>query len=94
MLSVPRNLLQVRVGDVCLINEFHDLNGTFHQVDVYFRCEIVADEVSEDWVDPEGIVTKRKWATRRKVETLHVKPDRFVAVAWGDEDAISYDTLE
>ena len=101
--SLPDNLarevmeetgLQVRVGEVCLINEFHDPNGTFHQVDVYFRCEIVAGEVSEDWVDPEGIVTKRKWATCREVETLHVKPDSLAAVAWGDEDAISYDALE
>lgn len=101
--SLPDNLarevmeetgLHVDVGEVCLINEFHDPKGSFHQVDVYFHCVITAGEISDTWVDPEGIVTKRKWATRAEVQTLHVKPDSLVAVAWGETGAITYDPLE
>lgn len=101
--SLPDNLrrevmeetgLTVAVGDVCLINEFHDPNGTFHQVDIYFRCTLLDGTLSDDWQDPEGIVSKRRWVTRGELASLHVKPDSLGAVAWGDPDAISYDPLE
>jgi len=101
--SLPDNLareimeetgLTVAVGAVCLVNEFHDPNGSFHQTDIYFRCTITAGEIDHDWRDPEGIVTKRKWATRAQMADLHIKPDSLAAVAWGDADAISYDPLE
>ncbi|MFT5066158.1 MAG: 8-oxo-dGTP pyrophosphatase MutT (NUDIX family) [Yoonia sp.] len=101
--SLPDNLarevmeetgLTVRVGDVCLINEFHDPNGSFHQTDIYFRCTIIAGEVSDTWIDPEGIVTRRKWATRVEMESLRIKPDSLASVAWNETDAISYDLLE
>lgn len=51
--SLPANLsrevheetgLIVKVGEPCLINEFHDPKGDFHQVDLYFRCQIMAGE--------------------------------------------------
>lgn len=101
--SLPENLarevmeetgLVVAVGQVCLINEFHDPAGSFHQTDIYFRCKITSGEISDDWTDPEGIVTRRKWATRAEMDTLFIKPDSLAAVAWGDADAISYDPLE
>ncbi|WP_458789907.1 NUDIX domain-containing protein [Yoonia sp. MH D7] len=101
--SLPQNLareimeetgLAVQVGDICLVNEFHDPTGTFHQVDIYFRCTVTAGELSDTWVDPEGIVTARKWATRGEVARLRVKPDSLGAVAWGEASAISYDALE
>jgi len=101
--SLPENLtrevmeetgLTVAVGDVCLINEFHDPRGDFHQVDIYFRCTITAGEVVDTWVDPEGIVTKRKWAKRSEMAQLRVKPDSLADVAWEASGAISYDALE
>ena len=101
--SLPDNLarevmeetgLTVDVGKVCLINEFHDPGGTFHQVDIYFRCTITAGYVTQDWKDPEGIVTHRRWVTRAELATLNCKPDSLAAVVWGDTDAISYDPLE
>jgi len=101
--SLPDNLIRevmeetgltVRVGAPCLINEFHDPHGDFHQTDIYFRCEITAGEIDDNWIDPEGIVTRRKWATRDEVRLLRVKPDSLAAVAWGEVGAITYDPLE
>jgi 8-oxo-dGTP diphosphatase len=61
--------LVVEVGAPCLVNEFHDPDGGFHQVDVYFRCAIVGDARSTDgWTDPEGIVNRRRWVTRAEME--------------------------
>lgn len=101
--SLPDNLIRevkeetgltIAVGDVCLVNEFHDPARDFHQVDVYFRCTVVAGTLRDDWQDPEGIVTQRHWVTRTQMANLHVKPDSLAAVAWGDAGAISYDALE
>jgi 8-oxo-dGTP pyrophosphatase MutT (NUDIX family) len=101
--SLPANLarevmeetgLTVDVGSVCLINEFHDPDGDFHQVDIYFRCTVTKGQICADWTDPEGIVTQRIWASRADMDRLHIKPDSLAAVAWADGDAISYDPLE
>ncbi len=86
--------LTVSVGEPCLVNEFHDPDGTFHQVDIYFRCDIVSGDPFGDWTDPEGIVAHRKWVTRAELGSLRVKPDSLAAVAWRDPDAPRYDPLE
>jgi len=101
--SLPDNLareiheetgLTVRVGAPCLVNEFHDPDHDFHQVDVYFRCTLVAGDPEGDWTDPEGIVSMRRWVTREEMAALTVKPDSLAAVAWKDPGAPAYDPLE
>ena len=101
--SLPDNLrrevmeeagLTVTVGLPCLVNEFHDPRGTFHQVDIYFRCTLVAGDPYGDWTDPEGVVSHRRWVTRSEMAGLTVKPDSLATVAWGDEGGILYDPLE
>jgi len=101
--SLPDNLrrevreetgLEIAVGAVCLVNEFHDPARGFHQVDVYFRAEIVAGALDPDWQDPEAIVTERRWVTEQEMAGLRVKPDALAAVAFGGGGAISYDPLE
>ena len=101
--SLPDNLareiheetgLTVRVGAPCLVNEFHDPDSDFHQVDVYFRCTLVAGDPEGDWTDPEGIVSMRRWVTREEMASLTVKPDSLAAVAWKDPGAPAYDPLE
>jgi 8-oxo-dGTP diphosphatase len=86
--------LTVAVGEPCLVNEFHDPSGPFHQVDIYFRCTILAGEPFGNWIDPEGVVAHRLWVTRKEMGRLLVKPDSLAAVAWGDPGAIRYDPLE
>lgn len=100
--SLPENLarevmeecgVKIDVGAPCLINEFHDPESQFHQIEVFFRCNLVSGEVSQDWTDPEGIVSHRRWVTRDELARLPHKPDRLAAVAWG-QGAADYDPLE
>lgn len=102
--SLPENLLRevheetglaIEVGAPCLVNEFHDPTGSFHQVDVYFRCTLLsAPALDHSWQDVDRVVTDRRWVTRAQMAELRVKPDSLAAVAWGDADALMYDPLE
>ena len=67
--SLPQNLarevmeetgLTVAVGEPAMVNEFHDPRTGFHQVDVFFRCTVLAGALSPGWRDPEGVVTQRR----------------------------------
>lgn len=99
--SLPDNLIRevheetgltINVDDPALINEFHDPASGFHQVDVYFRCSVVAGTLSAAWQDPEGVVTERRFVTRADLARLRFKPDSLPAAAW--DGGITYDPLE
>jgi len=101
--SLPENLarevleetgLVVTVGAPCLLNEFHDPRGTFHQVEVFFRCTLARGSLDPAWQDPEAIVTHRRWVTRNQMAGLTVRPKSLAAVAWQDKNAPLYDPLE
>ncbi len=102
--SLPENLarevmeetgLTVTVGPPVLVNEFHDPDTGFHQVDLFFRCTVAAGELDESWTDPEGVVTDRRFFSRVELASGHVrfKPDSLPDVAWGSA-AAQYDPLE
>lgn len=84
--------LAIAVGEPCLINEFHDPGGTFHQVEVFFRCTITAGTLSDDWQDPEGVVHTRRFFARDALAGLRLKPSSLPEVAWGS--GLRYDPLE
>lgn len=101
--SLPDNLarevheetgLSISVGAPALINEFHDPDRGFHQVDIYFRCTILAGRLDDDWIDPEAIVTKRRFFSRDECAGIRFKPDSLPDVAWNRAGAIDYDPLE
>lgn len=101
--SLPDNLirevfeetgLKIEVGVPCLVNEFHDPTRGFHQVDVYFHCQVIGSpQIDADWQDLERIVTDRRWVTRDQMTDLRVKPDALIDVAFGGA-GITYDPLE
>lgn len=101
--SLPDNLarevleetgLTVAVGEPCLVNEFHAPGRDFHQVDIYFRCTLVAGDPDGAWTDPDGVVNRRIWVTQAEMADLWVKPDSLAAVAFQPGAAPLYDPLE
>ncbi|WP_135505926.1 NUDIX domain-containing protein [Roseovarius aestuariivivens] len=99
--SLPDNLrrevheetgLEIKVGPPCLINEFHDPDSGYHQVDLFFRCSLLSGRLSTDWQDPENVVTQRRFVTRDEMAKLRVKPDSLSHVAFGR--GFGYDPLE
>lgn len=85
--------LTVAVGAPCLVNEFHDPKRGFHQVDLYFRCEIVGGQIDDLWCDPEGVVTERRFFSREALRGIRFKPDSLPEAAWGAGESL-YDPLE
>lgn len=99
--SLPANLMRevmeetgltVAVGAPALVNEFHDPATGFHQVDLYFRCQITAGHIDPGWQDPEGVVTNRRFFSRAEMAGIRFKPDSLPRAAWGT--AMIYDPLE
>ncbi|MFZ1468347.1 MAG: NUDIX domain-containing protein [Paracoccaceae bacterium] len=101
--SLPENLarevheetgLRVEVGVPALINEFHDPRSGFHQVDLFFRCTVIAGQLDANWTDPEGVVTERRFFSRSDLMggVIRFKPDSLPAAAWGS--SCLYDPLE
>lgn len=77
--SLPNNLVReireetgliVAVGDPILANEFHDPEGTFHHVDIYFRCSILAGALNPAWQDPDGVVSRCRFFAREEMSTI------------------------
>ncbi|WP_317055805.1 NUDIX domain-containing protein [Roseovarius rhodophyticola] len=99
--SLPDNLtrevheetgLRIKVGPPCLINEFHDPERGFHQVDLFFRGKIIEGTLTEGWADPENVVTQRRFFTRRELADIRLKPDSLPDVAFNR--GFGYDPLE
>ena len=100
--SLPENLarevheetgLAIAVGAPALVNEFHDPQSGYHQVEVFFRCRITGGGLDPAWTDPEAVVTERRFFSRGEMAGIRFKPDSLADVAWGT-GALRYDALE
>ena len=101
--SLPDNLerevheetgLVVSVGELALVNEFHDPKSGFHLVDLFFRCNITRGQLRADWLDPEKVVTNRRFFTLTELRRIRLKPDSLPDVAFGASGPACYDPLE
>lgn len=86
--------LSIAVGEMALVNEFHDPKTGFHQVDLFFRCTITAGALDPGWTDPEGVVSERRFFARDDLAASRVrfKPDLLPRAVWGS--GCLYDPLE
>lgn len=102
--SLPDNLkrevfeetgLHISVGAPCLVNEFHDPEGDFHQVDIYFHCSLLGPpDIDPNWRDVDAIVSKWLWVSQPDLMLIPHKPDSLVEVAFGTSKKAIYDPLE
>lgn len=101
--SLPDNLMRevheetgltIRVGAPCLVNEFHDPDSGFHQVEVFFRASLEGAAQVSGWIDPEGIVNRWRWVTEAELSALRFKPDSLPRIAFASADTAHYDMLE
>lgn len=99
--SLPENLsrevheetgLTVAVGAPCLVNEFHEPDSGYHQLDLFFRCRVAAGALREGWQDPAAVVHRRRFFAPAELAGLRLKPDSLPKVAFSD--SVLYDPLE
>lgn len=86
--------LRIKVGNLAMVNEFHDPGSGFHQVDLYFRVEVTAGFISDTWRDPQRVVSKRAFFSRFQLESgaIRFKPDSLAFAPW--QEGCFYDPLE
>ncbi len=86
--------LEITPGQVVGISEFTDPATNFHQVEMFFACEIAAGNLTSDWLDPEAVVTKRRFFSRTELETLRVKPDFLRSLPFDVPNGLDPNPLE
>lgn len=75
--------LTVVVGALVLVAEFHNPENGFHQVDLFFCCEITNGVLDNTWQDPECIVSERRYFSRNELKNIRLKPDSLPEIAFG-----------
>ncbi len=101
--SLPENLrrevheecgLEVEVGALALVNEFHDPRSGYHQVDLFFRCSVTRGALDPSWRDPAGIVHSCRFFAPSELPGIRLKPDSLPRIAFAPDAPVFYDPLE
>lgn len=87
--------LRIEPGRPAGVNEFHDPDDGFHQVDLFFRATITGGRLDPAWTDPEAVVTERRFFAHDEMGAIRFKPDTLPRMAFGGDSApVVYDGLE
>ncbi|MEZ5886792.1 MAG: NUDIX domain-containing protein [Paracoccaceae bacterium] len=101
--SLPDNLrrelheecgIEIAVGPLALVNEFHDPRSGFHQVDLFFRCSFAGGSIDPAWRDPQKVVSRRRFFAAHELGQIRLKPYSLAAIAFAQTSAAHYDPLE
>ena len=101
--SLPDNLIRevleetgltIAVGPLALVNEFHDPDSGFHQVDLFFRATVTGGDLDRGWQDPEGVVSDRRFFSAAELAAIRLKPHSLPEVAFAGPGTARYDPLE
>ncbi|MBY8977710.1 NUDIX domain-containing protein [Rhodobacteraceae bacterium NNCM2] len=84
--------LAIRPGPIAGVSEFHDPEGDFHQIDLFFHAA-TDGRPGRDWVDPEGIVSRFTLAAPEELAMLEHKPDHLGPMAF-DGIPLTYHGIE
>ena len=86
--------LTVAVGGLALVNEFHNADTGFHQVELFFRADVTGGAIDPAWQDPDRIVTDRRFFAPDEFGAIRFKPDSLPAIAFAAVPLARYDPLE
>lgn len=101
--ALPENLqrevleetgLKIAVQALAMVNEFHDPRTGFHQVDLFFRASVIGGALDAGWLDPEKVVTQRRFFSPAEISQIRLKPDSLPRIAFDPGGAVHYDALE
>ncbi|MFN6951682.1 MAG: NUDIX domain-containing protein [Albidovulum sp.] len=101
--SLPDNLrrevheecgLDIAVGTLALVNEFHDPASGFHQVELFFRCSVTRGNLDPAWRDPASIVHSCRFFTPAELAEIRLKPSSLPRIAFAPGAPVFYDPLE
>ena len=84
----------IEVGKVAMVNEFHDPKVPFHQVEIFFRSQIVGSPVKTPWEDPAGVVMESRFFCEKECSLISLKPSKLLEVAFDNHSEVAYDPLE
>jgi 8-oxo-dGTP pyrophosphatase MutT (NUDIX family) len=86
--------LDIRIGRLLALTEFHNSETGFHQVELYFRAGLADPSAAAALRDPEGVVNRLRWVRPCDLESLRFKPDTLPVLAFGPEGEVVYNPLE
>lgn len=86
--------LNIHIGAPILINEFNSSKTGFHQVEIIYRATLSEESIeSLIFDDPEKVVNRACWVTRKELVRLHHRPKLLARAVWG-QHAAWYDKIE
>ncbi|MEL6646556.1 MAG: NUDIX domain-containing protein [Pseudomonadota bacterium] len=85
--------VEIEVRGLLGVNEFHAPDGSFHQVDLFFRAQLIG-EMPSTWSDVDGVVNRAAWVAEADLPSYRHKPDTLGHMAFHGGEGVPYDPLE